>query len=129
MKFKIGQEVECLIHGKGTVKEIRDERCHPITVYFKPGHADYYTKTGQHYSDGRIMLTPGTWEIKEVLPEPEFEKGQAVWVRDDENEEWKLRYYSHNKNEKHFVFYEQKKKGGIIDYNFIKAFEGTDPNN
>ena len=128
MKFKIGQQVECLIYGKGTIIELDNRKHYPISVYFDNGAWHEYTKNGQFRIDGKISLTPGTWKVEEILPEPKFEKGQPVWVRDEDGQEWRLRYYSHKENKKHFVFCEQRKSGRSINYNFIKPVEGTDPN-
>lgn len=129
MKFKVGQPVECLLFGKGIIEAIDKDYGCTIMVRFGNEDAHYYTKEGKYHADGRATLTPGNWNIEENLPEPEFEEGQPVWVRDEDDQEWRLRYYSHKENKKHFVFYEQKKSGGGIDYNFIKPFEGIDPNN
>lgn len=132
MKFKIGQSVECLIAGKGIVKKADKENYgldYPVHVVFQNGNILTYTIDGRMSENANISLTTGTWKVEEILPEPEFQEGQPVWVRDADDQVWRLRYYSHKENKNHFVFCEQQKSGRPINYNFIKPFEGTDPNN
>lgn len=129
MKFKVGQNVDCLLFGKGIIEAIDNDYDCTIMVHFGNEDAHYYTREGKYHADGRVTLTTGTWNIEEILPEPKFEKGQPVWVRDEDGQEWRLRYYKLKENNKHFTYSEQKKSGRGIHYNFIKPFEGIDPNN
>ena len=131
MKFKIGQKVECLIFGKGTIIELDNRKHYPILVYFDNDASHEYTKNGQFRIDGKISLTPGTWRVEEILPEPEFEKGQPVWVKNLEQEEWRLRYYHMYTNNQHYAFLNNKIDDTESSYpwNYIKPFEGVDPNN
>lgn len=130
MKFKVGQQVECLIAGRGIIENITEEfDFYPIHVKFDTGKMLTYTIDGRPSVMSKISLTSGTWKVEEILPEPKFEKGDPVWCRDDDGQEWRLRYYKLKENKKHFVYIEQKKSGRGVHYNFIKPFEGTDPNN
>lgn len=129
MEFKVGQKVECLLFGKGIIKKIRNDKEFSILVLFENEDFHWYSKEKKYHRDGRVTLTPGTWNIEEILPEPEYEKGQPVWIRYKEEQEWRLRYYSHKEGEKHFVYCEQKKSGVKVSYNWIKHLEGKDPNN
>jgi hypothetical protein len=131
MKFKIGQKVQCLINGNGIVENISNETdyYYPVYVKFDNGKIYTYSIEGKASILSNITLTTGTWKVEEILPEPEFQEGQPVWVRDADDQVWRLRYYSHKENKNHFVFCEQQKSGRPINYNFIKPFEGTDPNN
>lgn len=140
-KFKKGQFVECLVWGAGVVTEIKSDENfkgnYPVIVKFVLQNnslcfMEYvivqYTADGRLEVNANITLTTGTWKKEEILPEPTFEKGQPVWVRDDDDEEWKLRYYSHKEQSKHHSFSEQNKNGRTVDWKYVKPFEGVDPN-
>lgn len=141
-KFKEGQFVECLVYGKGVVTEIDSDKNfethYPVHVKFLHHNnslcsMEYkivqYTADGRLYLNANRTLTPGTWKVEEILPEPTFEKGQPVWVKDYENDDWKLRYYSHKEGEKkHHAYVGQEKEGETFSWKYIKPFEGKDPN-
>lgn len=131
MKFKVGQPVECLLFGKGIIEAIDNNYDCTIMVRFGNEDAHYYTKEGKYHADGRATLTPGTWKVEEILPEPKFEKGQPVWVKNLEQEEWRLRYYHMYTNNQHYAFFDNKIENTESSYpwNYIKPFEGIDPNN
>jgi hypothetical protein len=126
-KFKVGQEVECLIYGKGVVKEITNSEFGVLVFFYCNGNVSY-THDGRFLTSANPTLTPGTWKVEEILPEPPFEKGQPVWFKNNVDDFWKLRYYSHKENRKHFVFMLQQKEGATHACEFVKPFEGVDPN-
>lgn len=126
-KFKIGQQVECLMFGKGTVEKIIDNNTYSIKVLFENGRVEEYTPEGKYYQVANITLTNGTWEVKEI-PEVTFEQGEPVWVKESMcGSIWHLRYYSHKNNGTHYTFVNHCNSGETVgNWDKIKKF---DPNN
>ena len=49
--FKVGQEVWCLLYGKGKVVKVYDTDDYPIKVEFDNADSQYYTRDGTYYVD------------------------------------------------------------------------------
>lgn len=122
-KFKVGQRVECLLYGWGTVMNIQEDENipYPIKVKLDSSGYEYYNKDGIYITKQRITLSPYGWEVKEK--EPEFKEGELVWVKQYENDTWHCRYYSHKDGVNHHCFINQEKKGSTYSTTYIKKFD------
>ena len=49
--FKVGQEVWCLLYGKGEVVKVYDTDDYPIKVEFDNADSQYYTRNGTYHVD------------------------------------------------------------------------------
>lgn len=49
--FKVGQEVWCLLYGKGKVVKVYDTDDYPIKVEFDNADCQYYTRNGKYHVD------------------------------------------------------------------------------
>jgi hypothetical protein len=122
-KFKVGQRVECLLYGWGTIKYIKDFKMYdyPIKFEFDNGKNEHYTRDGRLTKNSNITLSPYGWKVSEK--EPEFKEGELVWVKKDGDETWNCRYYAYCKNGKHNCYEVQKKNGETHAWDFIKKFD------
>jgi hypothetical protein len=89
--FKVGDKVFDVRYGHGDVEKIGYVGDYPVLVKFKKGLASY-TLEGKAFIVDLIPLLSFTeytlqgfsQERAELLPE----RGQIVWVRDNENSDW-----------------------------------------
>ena len=112
--FKVGQTVWDLRFGEGVVTG--DESLnvyYPIIVRFGFGYAEQsYTADGKHITGCLyISLFQTAPIITPNVPIVEFEQGELVWVKRDNDYEWCARYFSHQEEEYYFCFCAQKKGG------------------
>jgi hypothetical protein len=56
--YEVGQEVECLVHGKGQVDVILDTNEFVVRVYFNDGNVCWYTYDGRLYRSKTQTLYP-----------------------------------------------------------------------
>lgn len=55
--FKVGDQVWCLVYGKGKVGDIvKDDLNYPMEVLFDSGNANWYTKEGRFSVEGNHTL-------------------------------------------------------------------------
>lgn len=72
---------------------------------------------------------PADMVIERLEPEePTFEKGQPVWVRDNEGDDYRLKYYYGEGRHGKTTCYIFRKTPVFAEYNFVKPFVGIDPN-
>lgn len=74
--LEVGDEVYCLIYGKGEVSKIRDN-VFPITVQFDSGHADSYTNDFKRTI--KSLTRALYWQKPEIIPPPKPKKKVKVW--------------------------------------------------
>lgn len=86
--LEVGDEVYCLIYGKGEVSKIRDN-VFPITVQFDSGHADSYTNDFKRTI--KSLTRALYWQKPEIIPPPKPKKKVKVydwyveWVIDSQH--------------------------------------------
>lgn len=93
--FEIGDKVYCCMFGWGLVKKINYNEVYPIVVQF-PSKVSSYTNDGKYWEHAQITLSFTKYKLEgftqerpEVLPN----KGDIVWVRDDEGDEWLISHF------------------------------------
>mgnify|MGYP003440070020 FL=1 len=92
-EFKVGDKVECLLFGKGSIDAIENNSAYPVSVRFGPSKIQWYTKDGRYVELSKVILTKGTWKVEEVLPEVTYKQGELVWCDVRQNGEWQLAIY------------------------------------
>ena len=55
-EFKVGDEVYCLIYGKGVVENIEEGETYLVLVEFNNGNEEEYTEDGKLLEDGNRTL-------------------------------------------------------------------------
>lgn len=93
-EFKVGDKVECLLHGKGKVIDVEVAGMYPIRVSFPTVDDLWYTKEGKYTKYSRVSLTKRTWKVEEVMPEVTYKQGELVWCDVRQNGEWQLAIYA-----------------------------------
>jgi hypothetical protein len=101
-KVKVGDKIWTIRHGWTTVKYFCSDREYPIGI-----EKETYT------FDGRAVIEdkyPSAF-LEFPFKEQPIEKDTLVYYRDDEEESWKVGYYSHfdNVSKKHWCFMGSKK--------------------
>lgn len=92
-EFKVGDKVECLLFGKGSIYVIENNSAYPVGVSFGSSNRQWYTKNGRYVELSNVTLTKGTWKVEEVLPEVTYKQGELVWCDVRQNGEWQLAIY------------------------------------
>jgi len=96
---EIGEEVCCVIMGKGEIACTNKRGSYPIEVSFLNNKKDSYTKEGlRHLNDPKPSLYYEEIPIPESATRPKLKKGQAVVVWDDDNFYQYIRVFSHFEN-------------------------------
>lgn len=105
--FKVGDAVECLLKGSGAVVSVLSKyNQFPIGVSFN-GNIQWYTEYGQYFIGGNVVLTTGTWDVKEKPVEITYKVGELVWADLGYGDGWQVfEYYS--KTAFHYVVSPQK---------------------
>lgn len=88
IKWEVGQEVWCLIHGKGVVVEIHEEDKWPIEINFENGSRESYTKCGrlyEHYKYSSIFFSEPKIIAEKYPPKkpfvPKLKNGDVIFVK------------------------------------------------
>jgi hypothetical protein len=106
--FKVGDKVFDYTCGWGEVNRVdfNVESFWPVGVIFESENTEAYTFDGRHYSTQAKTLSFTEYTLKGFSQE-RFEelpnKGDIVWVRDYENEEWNIRYFVHKFESEYYV--------------------------
>lgn len=79
--FKVGQEVWCLLYGKGKVVKVYDTDDYPIKVEFDNADSQYYTRNGKYHVDCNRTLFFSEPKI-EAQEFPFKYVGEAVFLVD-----------------------------------------------
>ena len=78
---RVGDEVECLLHGKGVIEKIVLSDPYPIRVRMITGKYQYYTVTGSPFADrGRTLFWPGVKVIAPEEPKRTVRKEIVLWM-------------------------------------------------
>lgn len=120
-QYEVGMTVYDLRHeGGGKIISIDDSEMYPVGVDFG-GDISTYTKDGRNTIHSRyplLSLTPydlvnGGATFPTFKPKlPEIEKGTLVYVRDDSDRYWGMRFFSHfDEDGRMHCFNRQKKEG------------------
>lgn len=98
--FKVGDRIYEGIRFQdwGIVKEISNSTGHPIIVLFDSGDRGSFTSDGRYRLNDRRTLSFTEYDLvkggfsqerPEILPE----KGDIVWVKDNQDDEWRITYF------------------------------------
>jgi hypothetical protein len=124
--FKVGDKVFDLNFGWGEVVAI-SESDHPLRViYDSIGLGYFYSKDGK-FRDKCILPSLSFTEyslngFSQERPEQLPEKGDVVWARDSEKEEWTIAYFIEKQDNSYLVnLYNPHNRGHAICYNFLTA--------
>jgi len=107
--FKEGDKMYHVLYGWVIVKEINDR--HKFVIIITKD--DEFVKILIY--EANTMLSFTEYTLKDFSNERPclIEKDQLVYVRDFEDGEWKMRYFSHYENDTYYCFDDQKKSTGI----------------
>ncbi len=123
-KLKKGDKVY-LGSEEWEVAEIDCESCdYPYRVVNKVGEMLWIKNNGRSfgYIPPLFSMTPYTMQNFTPLNTEIFEKGQLVFVKNDKDDLWEARFYSHFEDGKHYCFVNQKKESETnICWKFIAA--------
>lgn len=74
IKWEVGQEVWCILFGKGTVTCVDDTDCYPVAVNFGGDTDEYYTLDGAYALGGKRALFFSEPKVEAELypPKPAF---------------------------------------------------------
>lgn len=118
-KFKIGDKVFHILYGWGNIKDVMDDG---VMIYFDDmiNQVSLFKKHFKLISFTEYTLEGFSQERPEELPK----KGQVVWVRDFENEEWCIRYFVHKFESEYYVTsrnpFAERQNGSYYKYMTIK---------
>ena len=123
MYYYVGQKVSHQEYGNGVVNEINNNCIRQIIVLFDSGRERPFTLDGKTSTLGEFPSLSQQPHIPLKLEEiVNFEKGELVWVKDFYQNEWVVRYYSHQKERKYYCFLNQKKNGAKHGWEEIRKF-------
>lgn len=54
--FKVGDDVWCILYGKGKVQAVKEQYTYPVLVKFEAGHETWYTHAGKLDHGGNRIL-------------------------------------------------------------------------
>jgi hypothetical protein len=119
--FKEGQTVWYAWGVEGVVIKDREEGPFPIIVQFPNNECRSFTHDGRMWVDNEISLFQTKPIITPNVPLVRFEKGELVWVSDD-NEEWDARFFAYKAEDGFRCFIAQQKDGGTNTWKHIRKF-------
>ena len=109
-KVKVGDKIWTIVDGWQKVTSITNSVTYPIST----GSVNPYTIDGKIDENDKY---PSAF-LENPFKEQPIEKDTLVYYRDDELESWKVGYYSHCENGKHYVF-ESSKKSTETDQTYM----------
>jgi len=120
-KFKIGD----IVYWQELQGEVIYEFIgHPIRVRFTNNKVVDFTIDGRLYSNTPPVLSHTLYTLNGFTQNEVIEKDTLVWVKHEKDGEWKMRYYSHFENGKHYCFIIQlrsKQTDELINWNFLET--------
>ena len=96
-----------------------------ITVRFTNGKEEYFTIDGRVYTNTPPVLSHTPYTLNGFTQNEVIEKDTLVWVKHEKDGEWKMRYYSHFENGKHYCFIIQltsKQTDELINWNLLYLY-------
>ena len=95
--FKLGDKVFCALIGHGIINRVSGTAndLYPIEVKYNNG-VEFYTIDGRYCKAAFPTLSFIEYTLdgfSQNRPENLPEKGQVVWVRDDEDDEWLISHF------------------------------------
>jgi hypothetical protein len=97
---------------------------YPIRVRFTNNRVVDFTNDGRCNVDTPPVLSHTPYTLNGFTQNEVIEKDTLVWVKHEKDGEWKMRYYSHFENGKHYCFRFQKssKETQVIEiWNFVET--------
>jgi hypothetical protein len=126
--FYVGQTVFDVSCGRGTVIKITDSEDYPIVVEFEDDfYMDItYTFDGRQISGKSVNLFQQPINLPTNKPIIRIKKGDLVWVKDYEENQWECRYFSHFTDfsrTKVACFTDQRPEGDLKEWLYYSEFE------
>lgn len=120
-QYEVGMTVYHYSYGRGKVTDINKDKFHCVGVMFPSVGSVRFMADGRVGSS--LSLTPydlvnGGATFPTFKPKvPEIEKGTLVYVRDDRDRYWGMRFFSHFDDEGVcYCFGGQKKEGEVLPW-------------
>lgn len=89
--------------------EIKEEKIRYIHVLFVNDNYMYFSKDGRIYGNGDMPPVLSFTPYESPKLEKQIEKDTLVWCRQNKDDVWSARYYSHMEDGKHKCFINQLK--------------------
>ncbi len=105
--FKKGDKVFCILYGHGTVLSIDPSDSYPIVVLFESGNEEVYTINGSYDNNTTATLSFSEYTLEgfsQERPEGLPNRGDIVWVRDDDDDDWFISHFMDYKIDKTFPY-------------------------
>ena len=118
-KVEVGQIIFTIQYGLVEVIEIDNDPDFPIRVE----SGSWYSLNGLYCIEDKH---PSAF-LEYPFKEQPIEKDTLVWVRDHEEQMWKVGYYSHLENKRHRCFIESKKSTETKETNSWKIATTENP--
>ena len=123
--FYVGQTVYSVDFGKGKVISDNHSESYPIRVLFEK-RSESYTFDGRIHKRAPIYLFQQPINLPTNKPIIRIKKGDLVWVRDYEENQWECRYFSHFSDfsrTKAVCFTDQRPEGDLKEWLYYSEFE------
>ena len=110
---------------KGVVIDDNNDKDYPIEVDFK-SDSDYinFTSDGRYFEYLPPVLSHTPYTLNGFTQNKVIQKDTLVWVRNNVNNCWNIRFYSHFEYGKHYCFNSQKtskETNEIEDWEFVET--------
>jgi hypothetical protein len=122
--FEVGDRVYDAHYGWGTITVIYQKILYPITVEFT-FESIMYLNDGRRQATEKVSLSFVEYDFvnggfSQKRPESLPEKGDVVWVRDCESEEWTIAYFIEKQDNCYLInLFNPHNEGHEICYKFL----------
>jgi hypothetical protein len=122
--FKVGDRVYDAHYGWGTITVIYQKILYPITVEFT-FESIMYLNDGRRQATEKVSLSFVEYDFvnggfSQKRPEMLPEKGDVVWVRDCESEEWTIAYFIEKQDNCYLInLFNPHNEGHEICYKYL----------
>ena len=106
LDIEIGDRVFCIHYGWGTVQSLSGQNNYPIEVYFDNYHNDSYNLDGKLFDYMMPTLSFKEYTLdgfSQERPEELPNKGDVVWVRDNDEAFWIVVHFIKKVDNKYIV--------------------------
>jgi hypothetical protein len=117
-KVKVGDKIWTIVDGWTKVVDINLDYTYPIE-----------TRNNTYELDGKVNIDdkyPSAF-LEYPFKEQPIEKDTLVWFKDCEDAFWKVGYYSHFENGKHYIFNSSKKSTEMNDTTYWEIVTTENP--